>query len=272
MINNDSQDQATIPNFQPFADRTKPPIFLFILILVVVALVSYGGVYLWRQKDPKKTQDFTADSTKIINSPNTTAELLSDGVPSESLNSNAKLIIKNNVLEIDDGKIVMPVLKMVISRHFDDEYRLYMAINASFTDFLCEDVVYLQRGNGVLLKVYSGDCDGMVSVSDVGFFSNESDLFFIKMGSGGESLIITYDFSGYEIKFTDEKKILADWSIRSIEKFGWEPEYKSHIATFYLSKDFGPDLKYANVKVDMDKLKVIPETFKETGSTQCISL
>lgn len=264
MIENIPQPQIPTPVPQPVLNQPKPMLPI-VLALIIVALVSGGGVYYWRQIEVNRLQSDSTNLTKIINTTKTTITPTPTETPQTLSDSKTGLIINGNRVEIGDGKTVMPVVKMVSEFINPDEYKLYIVRKSETTGDNqpnCNEAVYLQKGINALKKITTGNSCEFSYFADVAFISNEAKIFYVQVGGDG-SAITLYDTDGAEIKFADDKKILSGWVLGSIDGYGWDWSYKTKIATLHLWKELGA--KNAIVLVDMDKSKIIPETFKETG-------
>lgn len=272
MIENVPQQQIPTPTPQPVLNQPKPMLPI-ILALIIVALVS-GGVYYWQKSEIKQVDNISNQQTptntpsKVVKNPPTTSVIspTTKTVPSTGID----LEINNNKLEIKEGKLIRPVLKMVSESLGSPtvDYKLYLVRKSDFSDGNqpnCNEAVYLQKDAGSLKKVTEGNSCEFTFLADMGFLSNTAKFFFVQIGGDG-SVMTLYNLDGGEIKFSDEKNTLIGWNIGSIDEFGWAAEYKSTVATFHLWKELGA--QNATVRVDMEKMKVFSETFKNTGPTR----
>lgn len=132
------------------------------------------------------------------------------------------------------------------------------------------DALYLtQESNGQQIVHYrsvAGDIKITINrdnrdttlVSDFGFFGNPAKFIFLQFGSDNNSVVL-YNLQGQELKYLDDKNLLTGWVVGSIDEYGWSSEYRAIVANFNLWKDNGN--KKARVKVNLDELRVISESF-----------
>ena len=108
-----------------------------------------------------------------------------------------------------------------------------------------------------------GDGCELTHIADFAFPSNSLGFFYVMWGGDG-SAVQFFDTSGQKITINDDKKLLDGWVVGSIDQVGWDWKYNANIGKLHLWKNLGAD--NAEVIVDVDKMKILPETFTPTSS------
>lgn len=211
------------------------------IAMSLMVLLPFGGFFAGQKYQTGKITKITDDVRKF------------DSI-------DVKVISRDNDLTIIDSGKEMPIVKLTETGRFGTYYKLITARNEmNNSNQTCEETVYLQKNNGALRKVYSGNgCEFIWAEPE--FLDHPWEAFFINhTGDGGH--IVLYDFNGEKIDFEDNQKIMDGWNVYRVETDGRSGDPPTFKLKLFLERELGS--KFASIIVDLDNKKVVEGSFKK---------